>query len=207
MLDRVHAAFSAEELAGVELVLQNPEAALPKTPTGRALERPDKLAQNRSRNSEALDSGTIACVSGFLVNMVERTIRLISPTRTSERWLRGYRVYGERRFASAVEFGGAIEDLIEEHMETAVGAGGRLRFRQDLGYERKPDGFELHCRGGRVALAGFAGAGLLGDLLHAGRNSAGEITAELASAGTDVFVAADLLQQLYDRGLFDEDQP
>src|SRR5690242_17169324 len=83
----------------------------------------------------------------------------------------------------------------------AVGAGGRLRFRQDLVYERKPGGFELHSRGGRVALAGLAGAGLLGDLLHAGRNSAGEITAELASAGTDVFVAADLLQQLYDRGL------
>src|SRR5262245_10451126 len=53
----------------------------------------------------------IACVSGFLTNMVERTVRLVSPTRPGDHWPLGYRVYGERSFATASDFRRAVEDL------------------------------------------------------------------------------------------------
>ena len=45
-----------------------------------------------------MEGGTIACVSGFLFNMVERNVRLISPCNASERWPLGYRIYDEGTF-------------------------------------------------------------------------------------------------------------
>ena len=62
------------------------------------------------------DQTTIACVTGFLVNMISRTVRLITPVRASERWPLAYRLYGERQFATADGYRAALLDLIEEHM-------------------------------------------------------------------------------------------
>jgi hypothetical protein len=151
-----------------------------------------------------VDGATIACVSGFLVNMVERTIRLISPTRTSESSPLGYRTFGGGEFATPLEFRRTIEDLIAQHMPDTVAGVPRLSLRDDLVYRREPDGFTLRSPGGCVALSGFEGAGLLGDMLHKGDSNAGDIQAELASAGLDIFVVAELLQQLFDRGLIAE---
>lgn len=200
----VHATFSAEELAGVELVLQNPGSMSRKTAAGRARNHPQKLTR-AAAGFEPLDSATIACVSGFLVNMVEGTIRLISPTRASVRWPLGYRTYGERRFATAAEFRRAVAALIDEHMPDNIPANRTLRFRDDLAYRREPEGFTVECRGGRFGLTGFAGAGALGDLLHQGSRSGSEMAAALIAAGLDPFVSANLLQQLFDRGLLEGD--
>src|SRR5207245_1954647 len=112
MLNRVHETFTADELLEVELVLQNPEAMTPKAPAGRARlldGRPDRLGPRAS----TLAGGTIACVTGFLVNMVERTIRLITPTRTCEQWPLGYRTAGLRRFRTPADFRHGIEELID----------------------------------------------------------------------------------------------
>ncbi|HVT52817.1 MAG TPA: radical SAM family RiPP maturation amino acid epimerase, partial [Dongiaceae bacterium] len=155
--ERVHATFSALELLGVELVLQNPEAIQEKAFAGRAR---DKAALVEKHNRKpASDNATIACVSGFLVNMVSGAIRLVSPVAPSERWPLGYRVYGERRFKSAPEFRRAMEELVAEHMPMTISASSRLAFRGDLAFERQADRFTLGSRGARYALGGFAGAG------------------------------------------------
>lgn len=201
-LDRVHAAFTAEELLGTELVLQNREAAIPKALAGRARDRAARFP-NRPAVSDVIDGATIACVSGFLTNMIERRVQLVSPTRPSDRWPLGYRVYGERSFTTASEFRSAIEALIARHMPATVGGAARLGLREDLVYRPVPDGFVIESRGSRVALTGFDGAGLLGDMLCAGDRSAGQIEAALASAGLDIVVAADLLQQMFESGLLE----
>jgi radical SAM family RiPP maturation amino acid epimerase len=97
MLDRVHKEFSAEELALVDLVLQNPEADKIKAYTGKIRER--SLEKGETDN-EFPDQGTIACVSGFLFNMVDRSVKLISPCNASERWPLGYIVYDEGTFSN-----------------------------------------------------------------------------------------------------------
>ena len=76
MFEAVHAAFSAEELLGVELVMQNRESLIAKARVGRAKERQQKLESAGKPASIAgveSEQSTIACASGFLVNMVART--------------------------------------------------------------------------------------------------------------------------------------
>src|SRR5262245_30990677 len=207
MLDAVHTAFSAQELMGVELVLQNRESLVPKAAVGRARERQPRgeLGETSVASLSDADYSTIACVSGFLVNMVNRSIRLLTPTRCSDPWPLGYRVFGERQFATAAEFRGAIDDLIEAHMQLGLASADVLAFRDDLTYDCKPNGFELRTKSSQFALGGFIGAGRLGDMIHRDGMTAGEIQAELTRNGADIFVVADAMQQLFDRGLLNED--
>lgn len=202
-LDRVHETFTADELLNVELVLQNPESELPRTFAGRARER-TPAAHAETEAQRRLPDATIACVSGFLVNMVERTVRLITPVSASERWPLGYRTYGIRRFTTAEAFGTVVRDLVACHMPSTPPPGDRLRFRDDLVYRAAADGFELDSRGSRFAYAGSCSKRLLGDLVASGEHTAGAVQSALVEAGSDVFVAANLIRQLFDRGLFQE---
>ncbi|MCJ2045950.1 radical SAM family RiPP maturation amino acid epimerase [Methylobacterium sp. J-078] len=202
-LDRVHATFTADELLNVELVLQNPESDTPRTFAGRARERtPAIRAESESRRRVA--DATIACVSGFLVNMVDRTLRLVTPVPASERWPQGYRTYETRPFTSAADFRTGIEDLIARHMPSAPRPDHRLRFRADLAYRPGDDGFELVSRGARFTFTGSREKRRLGELIHAGAHTAGGARAALIEGGCDLFVAANLVQQLFDRGLLEE---
>jgi hypothetical protein len=85
-------------------------------------------------------------------------------------------------------------------------SGDVLSFRDDLTYVRNPHGFGLHSAHSRFAFGGFAGAELIGDLIHQGRMTVGEIETTLTGAGVNIFVAVDALQMLFDRGLLDDDR-
>jgi radical SAM family RiPP maturation amino acid epimerase len=202
--DAVHAAFTAEELLHVYLLMQYTGSLTPQLATaGRARLHLRKLAATHAGGTP--EQWTIACVSGFIVNMVNRTIQLTTPTRASDRWPLGYRIVGHARFATASDFRARIEELIAEHMAEGIGPAAVLRFRPDLTYHHRADGFELHSATGRFGLSGFAGARLLGDLLAEGRMTGGQLQAALAPRGADVFVVADAVQQLFDRALLDDE--
>lgn len=55
---------------------------------------------------------TISCVSGFLVNMATRTIRLITPVGASKRFPNGQKCIGEATFTDAVDFEDKLKQLI-----------------------------------------------------------------------------------------------
>ena len=99
ILRRVHEEFTAEELAFVELVMQIRKETASKAVAGRALERALK-----TMDESEIETSTIACISGFLINMVEGTIKLISPRPASSEYPLGYRVYGEGTFTNGDEF-------------------------------------------------------------------------------------------------------
>ena len=88
MLEKVFREFSAEEIFLVELVMQNKESTLKKSITGRV----------HAQNDKFISGQTVACASGFLLNMVERTIQLVSPCSASECWPVGYYIYDESPF-------------------------------------------------------------------------------------------------------------
>jgi len=207
ILNQVHATFTPVELMGVELVLHNREALQSKATAGRARERAGRPTQPRHDCSDAAQTeySTIACVSGFLVNTVRRTVQLIAPTRSSDRWPLGYRIFGERHFATPREFRAALEDLIAVHMPENLTGSEMIGFRDDLLYQRSPGGFELRSSNWRFNFDG-TGAGLIGELIHQGGRTVGEIEAEVARAGGNIFVAADTLQKIFDRGLLSDDR-
>lgn len=146
-LDRVHEEFSAEELMFVELVLQNDEANGTKAFAGRAREeRFRKRLEAQELYSADRIGNTIACVSGFLLNMVDRSIKLISPCEADDEWPLGYRIYDEATFNTAEEFRAVVRQMIEKQMSLTLNLQDRIGFLSDLKYEEVKDSFLISSR-------------------------------------------------------------
>jgi radical SAM family RiPP maturation amino acid epimerase len=207
-LDRIHSAFSPEELMGVELVMQNKEALTAKANAGRARERKAKLRAANRDDAIALlerDHTTIACVSGFLVSMPLGRVQLVTPVPGSARWPLGYRIVAERSFATAESFRAAVEGIVDEHMQPGLPPDQPIRFRGDLTYERGPGSFRLHSRNVEYRVLDDVAPVSVGDLIARGDSCASEVVARAAANGLDVLAVADLLDQLYDAGMIEED--
>ncbi len=192
MLKRIHREFTAEELFLVELVLHNPGALMffpgfphtapgVKIRAGRLMEDP-LLAP--SKNVPVSD-GSIACIVGFLSNMVERSIQLVSPCRASSEWPLGYRIHDVRRFDSAEDFRAQIESMIDRHMPVSIPPDFPLRFLPGLDCALLADGFRvstpMHAvefRGGFEMLKGL----LFKELAHVMR-AGGRRASEMESSG------------------------
>jgi radical SAM family RiPP maturation amino acid epimerase len=149
-LAAVHREFSPEELLYVELITQNREGHQPKAKAGRALTIPRKTASRQSTRpaypGEQAVEGTIACVSGFLINLVQHRVKLISPCEASQRWPLGYIVYGEGRFRTLEEFSDLLERLVDEHMSEALRGDEPLSFYDYLKCEEVEGGIRLSSR-------------------------------------------------------------
>jgi radical SAM family RiPP maturation amino acid epimerase len=168
MLARAFHEFSPEELATVHLVTINHEAEQFLTLAGRAREGAAKRAK-----VQATDEGTIACVSGFLLNMVDRTVKLVAPCPADQRFPLGYMTFEEGRFEDAVELGALIDGMIDRHMPIEVRPEERPVLRHELRREPSADGVVLatdylrsELRGGRFL------ADLVERLVEGGRSAA-----------------------------------
>ncbi len=202
ILDRVHATFSAQQLLGVELVPQMRGSILSKTAAGRARTRAGDTGGQESvaDHQVPLTSTTIACVTGFLINMVRGSIQLISPTRSSDRWPKGYKVWAERGFTSASSFADAARNLIEKAAATPR-PDQTVAFRSDLRFEERDRGFELvsairshRIRGGRWTRA-------LGRRIASGGDTYRSLHRSLVQAGADLLALSTTLDELYAAGL------
>jgi radical SAM family RiPP maturation amino acid epimerase len=143
---RLMEAFTPEELTMVELIPQFNSDASPKASAGAVRERLVTLngagvPKTSTRDTE--DGGSIACVSGFLVNMVERVARLISPCSANKRWPLGYIVFDEFHFDTAAEFRAGVEHAIAHAMKTNLDLGDPVRLNPLLRMERHEDSVTL----------------------------------------------------------------
>lgn len=208
LFDKVQEEFTPDELMGVELVAQNREALMAKANAGRARERREKLRAAGKDDKIAEkddDHATIACVSGFLINLPGRSVRMVSPTRGGERWELGYRVYDERRFETVEEFEAIIDEMHELHCVNELRPTDRLSFRPDLEYTAFDDGFEVRNKTMIHTLRGLPYAAHLGRLVDEGDMTVAQIQAELIADGADVFMLSETLQGLLNQGIFDDD--
>ena len=213
MLNRIHREFSAEELAFVDLVLQNPGAlvvtnfpqAVPaaKVHAGRMLSVTQKAGFQSA-------PGTIACIVGFLINMVERTIQLVSPCIAGREWPLGYRVHDRQTFSDASELRSAIEQMIDEHMPLEVAPDSVLRFSPGLRYSTFIDGFRLSTSQyavdfrSRWQFPTCCSYLELGELIRRGDMTADQIRATLEHRGASREQIREFLNLLYERGVLDD---
>jgi len=207
-LKRVHETFSAEELLGVELVQQHNEALTGKATAGRARDR--KLKMEAAGKAEKLptfagDHGTIACVSGFLVNMMERTVKLVAPTRSGEVWPLGYRVYEEATFETADDYRTALQGMIERHMPRSVPGNAVLSFRPDITHTTIPGGFKLETGIHTFKVDRDPWSLAMGEMVAEGAMTASEIANRIVRDGGDVFLVYNMIQELFECGLFNDD--
>lgn len=80
---------------------------------------------NPIRSGRYLDAargvrGTISCVSGFVVNMCERTVRLVAPTAAGAEHPTGEVVYDRADFSGAQDLEDAIRQMVDLHMHETV---------------------------------------------------------------------------------------
>jgi radical SAM family RiPP maturation amino acid epimerase len=205
-LAAIHAEFTPEELLAVELVLHTKGSLVPIALAGRARERRDRLEAEGHRaqlTQFEWPGGTIACVSGFLVNMIERRVRLIAPCRPSDMNPLGYRILSEGRFTTAAEFRQTLETMVADHMPESLDSGEPVGFRSDLAYDPAEEYFRLG--NGRIihTVAGRPFTRKLGDLIAGGDRTPSEIVAELLAEGADVFLLGPAIQEMFDLGLIE----
>ncbi|MFY9823501.1 MAG: radical SAM family RiPP maturation amino acid epimerase [Thermoanaerobaculia bacterium] len=225
-LNQVHQEFSPEELARVELCLLNPESILVKANAGRfrkkAETRPKLLAHENNKmmsvDKHLLDEwegyagpGTIACVSGLLLNLVERTVKLITPCKANDRWPLGYIVFGEGKFETPSELRSVVESIIGTCMTAQVPVAETIRFRQDLSLELSDEGFAVFTPfkgakfGGNGSSAYFKDLGaMVGEGTHSAGAIADRLLARHAIFHSDTYRNLDWM---FDRGLLHEEPP
>ncbi len=179
VLHKIFATFTPEELICVELLPQFTEA--PKNCFARA---------GRARESDSLkveegDGNTIACVSGFVVNMAERSIRLITPCGASAEHPTGEIHIAREIFSDLEDFKGIFLSMIDRYMQKEFPKAQPLFLRPGISFEKtaegihfsRAEGFRLKFLGADDLRAGLY-HGVL-DKLQAGGRSAYDIAGEL----------------------------
>jgi radical SAM family RiPP maturation amino acid epimerase len=206
-LNRIHDGFTPEELLRVECVPQNKEA----TEAGNYLKsnagRARKFARKRGGELvTAQQSSTIACVSGFLFNMVDKSVMLITPCNASDRWPLGYWVLAEGTFQSAAELRDLLGSMIDEHIRDGLSVLDTVRLRPDVRLVVEPDTLRVVSPGLGMSFAGQPMAGELGALLADGTNTVEQIALRRrSSAGVAPASTLALLDRLFAKGFFDEE--
>jgi predicted transposase YbfD/YdcC len=178
MLHQVHAGFTPEELLRVECIPQNKEAAdrFRKANAGRARRHVEKKAGAMMPNGE--EASTIACVSGFLFNMMDRSVRLVTPCCASDRWPLGYWVLDHGRFDSARELRQLLDGMIERNMRSMLRADDRVKLREGVKCEVEGDDLVLRSHWIKTSLHGRADVEHMAEALNAGRHTAAELAFE-----------------------------
>lgn len=106
--------FSPEETLYVDFLPRYPEARMGMVQSGRAWTGASQAGQagtTESFDGLMTDQGTIACVSGFIVNLAERTVRLATPCRADSQWPDGEMIRGPEAFSDAGEALALIEKM------------------------------------------------------------------------------------------------
>ena len=207
-LNQIHAAFSPEELLGVELVMQNKDALSAKADAGRARQRKEKLRAANKDEKIALverDHTTIACVSGFLVNMMRGRVQLVTPVPGSARWPLGYRIIGEQFFESPQQFRVCMESLIDQHMPVNLPPDRVVSFRRDLAYEARHGSFTLRSRSTVHTVHDDLDGVSLGDRISSANATASQLVAWASERGADLLAVVGYLDNLFAAGILEDD--
>lgn len=190
----IHKIFTAEELSYVEFIMQYTD--MKKNGMANA-------GRNRdcSEKKEVIEDHSIACISGYLVNMVNRTVKLITPCPPSDEYPYGYIVCDEDSFKTAKELDDFIVRTMELWMEPTIVSDKIIAFRKDLEYGDLSDGFSLKSKYKLYRFQGEAYLKELGKLISEGKLTANEVTTRLLANQTDVFRILFSTQKLYDEGI------
>jgi hypothetical protein len=126
MLRRLYREFTPEELLLVELILH--------VPNGHARYRSGRARGKRPRRSTLTPPmpGTSSCLSGFLIEMVDRTVSLEAPWPADDRRPLGSVVYSSRRFSDARDLRRVMRSMIADHMPATWPEDDPARFRDDV---------------------------------------------------------------------------
>lgn len=133
----IFAEFTPEELVLVELLPQFEEA-----PTNNFV----NAGRNADRNEEFGD--TISCVSGFIVNMARKEIRISTPTWACKEHPTGEYLLYRRNFEDAEGFREVLTEGIKTCMSNILGPKEEIRVRPFIDCSIKGNEFVMNANNG-----------------------------------------------------------
>lgn len=114
-------AFTSQELVNVGLVYNYPQAA-----------ETYLYAAGRAKNIPSATLGSVACVTGFMVNLPLQRIQLVSPTLEIDKWPKGYRVLEEAYGLDTKDIDTFLTTCHSKHFNKVLNDNSRIRMRKDL---------------------------------------------------------------------------
>jgi hypothetical protein len=223
--DTVHATFSSDELAHVQLNSFTPESTFVYSLAGRFRERflgdSDFAARERRKLAFApwytvskdyrddraypLDANT--GVVGFSLNIVDRTVSLVAPRPSSNAFPLGFETLERRTFGDCDAFGCAVDALIEQWMPTRLHDADAAAFWPGLRYEPIAGGVRVHGRFRQftdiVDTERESQVQAVADHLHRGTS----VALLTRSLGGDPDSAIEILHRFFEAGLLEETRP
>jgi len=200
MMNLYLAELAPEEFASVSFVPINRDSVFRPADAGRA-------RANRSRawgaaDASNTDDASISCVSGFLFNLVDKTVRLISPCPATDRWPDGSFLYEEKQYTNADDLRAIVEGMIDRHMPLGVPTEFPLRFNSDLIYSRTLNGFRLSSDMNSQDFEGSSVLGEIGDLINLGKLTMSEIAVEIENrSGVMGLTSLGLVEGIFSAGV------
>jgi radical SAM family RiPP maturation amino acid epimerase len=213
IFNRVMEEFSAEELLYTEVIPRNMESLEALADAGSARGNPlfarlaaGSATEEAAETPRARNLGTIACLSGFLLNMVDRSVQLITPCTSSNLWPKGHWILAESRFSSGAELASILKEMIDSRMAETVGPDDCLAFRGDLTHSSTDGGFTLTSRFTGKTFEGGAYMCELGKLVATGQLSATQLARRLQDEhGLAPSWTLEKLNALFQSGVLEED--
>ncbi len=116
MLNTFHSNFSSEELKNLYLVLQLDDC-LNKHVSGRARNLYKSHKENKLNVPIKFSSNkSLSCLTGFLLNMVDKTVKLVAPCAPSDKWPLGYIIFEEKVFENPPHLEKILNEMIAKNM-------------------------------------------------------------------------------------------
>jgi radical SAM family RiPP maturation amino acid epimerase len=209
ILDQIHAAFSPLELLYTELLTQNLESVSAFSHSGRAREHREmfeKKAQITGTKISAKPS-SICCITGFRLNMVRKTIELVTPCGADEIHPHGEYLLASGTFNDVRDIEQIVTDWIKNIIVTGLLPRNLVTLRPDLTAR-------LDAENNKMSFQNYTGtytytsqlAPFVFESLQSGQYSAYQIAEQVCETNTNfsyenVFA---FLNELFQDGFFNE---
>jgi radical SAM family RiPP maturation amino acid epimerase len=207
--NNVMEAFTPEELLHCEIVAQNNESFFVQGSAGRARgsqKLRERMKKKTGTEVMAESPGTIACVSGFLINMVRRTVRLITPCPASDKWPNGYWVLDHGTFANAQEFATLLSSMVDRNLHADLRHDTPVRLIRDARIESSEDTITIRTPLCVTTFRGYPLAVHLAKAISDGSMTAGRIAVriedETGEPAAEIFAQ---LNNIFASGVLDEE--
>ncbi|OCW96212.1 radical SAM family RiPP maturation amino acid epimerase [Alishewanella sp. HH-ZS] len=197
ILKKIHAEFTPEELLGVELVMQGKGSITSKSIAGKAIDE-----RNRKREDSNMQEGTIACVTGFLINIRNKTIRLVSPTLPSKQWPDGYYVFSSEKYKEPHEIENIMRKMIIDEVKRETDSNQKIGLNEGFWLDSINEQLTVRNQKFGLSMKAFE---IIAPLLKEGSNTPTHIVKQAVKSGCDPILAIRILQDMMLYGMTGND--
>ena len=184
-----------------------------KVPGGRdrQMKKLAKYGDLRDMGADAVQGemfvpqGSIACISGFLINIFEKTVMLSSPCYTTPLYRYGFRVFDRDTYEDAADLERVLLEMVERNMVESIYDEMPMAFRDDILHFPIEGGFKLVTPNLVQEFVGNTIFGPLGEMLAKGDQTYQQLTNALVDDhGFSPLTVAAIIDGLFSKGLLDE---